>query len=229
MNRAARSQGHGLVATMPAMATEEPAIITGCWQLSAGHHGPIDEEETLSALAHHSRLGMSTLDCGDIYTGVEARIGRFLGSYCPPALRAQVHVNTKFVPDLDSLELVDAGYVEATLRRSIRRLQINGPLDLVQFHWWEYGAGDFVKVAKLLASMTSATVERPRLVRRMGITNFDTASTAAMLQAGIPLATAQVQLSLFGAFGPQCRLHVVGKALCPVLIHTLAWRQTAGL
>ena len=173
-----------------------PTIITGCWQLSAGHHGPIDESEARLALARHVELGMGTLDCGDIYTGVEACIGRFLSS-CPSALRAQVQVNTKFVPDLDSLKRVDSKYVEATLRRSARRLRLRGPLDLVQFHWWDLDAGDFINVACQLAAL--ARPDGPageQLVRKVGITNFDTASTAAILDAGVPLATAQVQLSL---------------------------------
>jgi aryl-alcohol dehydrogenase-like predicted oxidoreductase len=181
------------------MSSVDP-IITGCWQLSSGHHGPLDEEETQRALANHVSLGMGTLDCGDIYTGVEARIGRFtVSEHCPPGIRARLRIHTKFVPDLDRLESVDVRYVEATLRRSIRRLRLPAgqPLDLVQFHWWALGRGNLVQVAQHLGSLADPCGPAgEQLLLQVGLTNFDTATTRAILDAGVKVASTQIQFSL---------------------------------
>lgn len=105
------------------MAAEErpwpPPFILGCWQLSAGHHGPLDEAETGSALEAQLRHGACAFDCGDIYAGVEERLGRFLASAraagVPGAASARMH--TKLVPDLDRLGDYTPEDVEAPLRR----------------------------------------------------------------------------------------------------------------
>ena len=173
-------------------------VITGCWQLSAGHHGQLDNDETFAGLQRRITLGMSTLDCGDIYTGVETLIGKFRTSaqHCTPEMRSKIRVHTKLVADFDTLNSVDAQYVEATLRRSIRRLRQEGPLDLVQFSWWDYKQGDLMGAFEAVAALASGSDEREQLVRHVGLTNFDTATTRRILDTGAPVLSTQVQLSL---------------------------------
>ena len=50
-------------------------IIKGGWHL-AGDHGVIDPDQAVRDMAAFVEGGITTFDCADIYTGVEAMIGR---------------------------------------------------------------------------------------------------------------------------------------------------------
>ena len=165
-----------------------PRIIRGGWQL-AGDHGAVDRERAINDIGAFVDAGLNTVDGADIYSGVETLYGSFnarrraLGQ---PAL--QVH--TKCVPDYDDLPRLDAAYLRRITERSLQRLQTER-LDLVQFHWWNYDAPGCVAAAQALAAQ-----QREDLIRHLGGTNFDTATTAALLDAGVPLVSMQVQYSL---------------------------------
>lgn len=160
-----------------------PRIIRGGWQL-AGGHGEVDRARAVQDMAVFVDAGIDTFDCADIYTGVEELIGEF--RRIQPALR----VHTKFVPDLPDLARVDAAYVQRVIERSLRRLRATR-LDLVQFHWWDYVVPGMVATARLLAELQQAG-----MIRHLGGTNFDTPHSAAMLDAGVPLVSMQIQYSL---------------------------------
>jgi len=190
------------VASSPATTS---MVIVGCWQMSAGHRPDTqyDEAERFQALGYMLRRGACSFDCGDIYTGVEHMLGCFSGSKerhqaaLEGALAPKVH--TKFVPDLSRLINIEADYVEASLRRSIRRLRLppGQPLELVQFHWWDFAAGDYVAVAQHLASFASSDAgDKGRLVKNIGLTNFGTQELRRVLDADVPVASVQVQFSL---------------------------------
>ena len=51
-------------------------VIKGGWQL-AGDHGPVDPNSVDRDMAAFVEAGITTFDCADIYTGVEAKIGAF--------------------------------------------------------------------------------------------------------------------------------------------------------
>ena len=160
-----------------------PRLIRGGWQL-AGDHGQVLAERAVDDMALFAQAGLNTFDCADIYTGVEELIGQY--RLRDPSL--QVH--TKFVPDLALLHQVDEAYVRGVHQRSLQRLHAKR-LDLVQFHWWDYAAGSMVDAARHLL-----TLQREGSLRLIGATNFNTEQTARMLDAGIPLASMQVQYSL---------------------------------
>ncbi len=162
-------------------------VIKGGWHL-AGGHGAIDPESALRDMALFVDAGVTTFDCADIYTGVEALIGRFRAAYPDHAQRVQVH--TKFVPDLSELPHVDRTYVEKIIDRSLSRLGMEH-LDLVQFHWWDFSIPRHVEVALELARL-----HRAGKVRHIGVTNFDTSHLAELIAAGVPIVSNQVQYSL---------------------------------
>jgi aryl-alcohol dehydrogenase-like predicted oxidoreductase len=136
--------------------------------------------------------GVTTFDCADIYTGVEEMIGRFrerlLATQGAEALRA-FKVHTKFVPDWDALARIDRPYVRNVIDRSLRRLRLER-LDLVQFHWWNYQTPGVVETALLLKEL-----QDEGKIDQIGGTNFDTAHVRALLDAGVPLVSMQVQYS----------------------------------
>ncbi len=167
-------------------------VIRGGWQLSASHSQSASADPVADMLAF-ADAGITTFDCADIYTGVEEAIGTFRQRYA--ALRGRealgrIRVHTKFVPDLAVLPVIDKGYVEKVIDTSLKRLGMEC-LDTVQFHWWNYDVSRWLETAQWLEDLRKAGK-----ILRIGGTNFDTAHVVAMRDAGVPVASMQVQYSL---------------------------------
>jgi aryl-alcohol dehydrogenase-like predicted oxidoreductase len=167
-------------------------VIRGGWQL-AGGHGRVDRDQVESDLLAYYDAGITAFDCADIYTGVEEMIGAFRAS----TLRARgadalarLKVHTKFVPDLDLLPRLNRAHTKAIIDRSLKRLQVER-LDLVQFHWWDYAVEGWIETAMILRDLQAAGK-----IDLIGATNFDTFHLAAMVEAGVPIRSLQVQYSL---------------------------------
>jgi len=189
-------------------------VILGGWQLAAGH-GKTDRGEAARNLAAYCEAGICTFDCADIYTGVEELVGDFRAAYLrrhgEEALR-RVKVHTKFVPDLDVLPFLDRSHVRAIIDRSLRRLRCER-LDLVQFHWWDYDVPGCIEAGLWLEELRAEGK-----IEFVGGTNFDTPHMEALVAAGVPLASMQVQYSLLDArpengLVDACRRHAV-QLLC---------------
>ena len=163
-------------------------LIKGGWQL-AGGHGAVDRRAALDDMTAYVEAGLTTFDCADIYTGVEALIGEWRHQ-APADLRSRLRVHTKFVPDLDMLGRMTQAHVRRMITRSITRLRTDR-IDLVQFHWWDFASGDYLQTARWLAAL-----QAEGLIDLIGGTNFDTAHAAAMLREGVRVSTMQVQYSL---------------------------------
>lgn len=180
-------------------------IIKGGWHL-AGDHGAIDPRQAVADMAAFVEAGITTFDCADIYTGVEELIGRFRRA-CPSLARlTQVH--TKLVPDLSVLQTLDRSYVEGIIDRSLTRMGVER-LDLVQFHWWDFGVPRHVEVALELDRL-----RRAGKIARIGVTNFDTPHLQDLLAAGIPVVSHQLQYSLLddrpaASMVPCCHAHSI--------------------
>ena len=162
-------------------------VIKGGWHL-AGDHGVIDPEQAVHDMAAFVQAGITTFDCADIYTGVEALIGRFRALY--PRLAKEVQVHTKFIPDLRMLAEVDSTYVKRSIDRSLMRLGVDR-LDLVQFHWWDYQVPGYVEAAAELSRLRDQGK-----IANIGVTNFDVPRLVEILDAGVPVVSMQAQYSL---------------------------------
>src|SRR5262249_42244866 len=64
-------------------------------------------------------------------------------------------------------------------------------LDLVQLHWWDYAIPGCVETALWLAEL-----QQEGKIDLIGGTNFDTPHVEALVAAGVPLASLQVQYSV---------------------------------
>ena len=153
-----------------------PRLIKGGWQL-AGGHGAVNAERAISDMMVFADAGITAFDCADIYTGVEALIGRFIrerrnlrGSDAPP-----IRVHTKCVPDLDKLPTLSRADIDRIIDRSLTRLGVDR-LDLVQFHWWDYDAPRFVDAALHLRD-----IQRAGKIHHIGATNFGTADRKSVV------------------------------------------------
>ena len=170
-------------------------VINGCWQLSEGHSlgGALDMEDVRRAFHMLVDRGFTTFDCADIYTGAEDFIGSFVAELkrTPGRSPREIQIHTKYVPDLDRLEAVSLADTERIIDRSLRRLNVER-LDLVQFHWWDYGIPRYVEVAGHLARLR----EKGK-IRNIGVTNYDTEHLSALVDAGIPVVSIQSQYSMF--------------------------------
>ena len=167
-------------------------IIKGGWQL-AGGHGQISREAAIEDMFRFVDAGITTFDCADIYTGVEQLIGEFvreLRQRRGSSAVQSVQVHTKFVPDLDALPGLTRAQVEKTIDRSLQRLGVEA-LDLVQFHWWDYDIPRYVEAAQFLGDL-----QRAGKIRNLGVTNFDTPTLGAIVEAGVPIVAHQLQYSV---------------------------------
>jgi aryl-alcohol dehydrogenase-like predicted oxidoreductase len=162
-------------------------VLKGGWQL-AGGHGVVDAEAALSDMDRYVDAGITTFDCADIYTGVEALIGQWIRTRPNGASRIQVH--TKHVPDRDRLPAHSRAEVERGVDRSLQRLGID-VLDLVQLHWWDYDVPGYLDAGRWLADLRAAGK-----VRHIGLTNFDRARLREFVDAGVPIVSHQVQYSV---------------------------------
>jgi aryl-alcohol dehydrogenase-like predicted oxidoreductase len=167
-------------------------VIRGGWQL-AGGHGAVERKAAIEDLRAFFRAGIFTFDCADIYTGVEDLFGQFRAAVLKSDGREvldSLKVHTKFVPDLDLLPRLRKSDVTAAIDRSLHRLGMER-LDLVQYHWWDYGIPGCIEGAIWLAEL-----QKLGKIRFIGATNFNTIQSAALLNAGVPLISMQVQYSL---------------------------------
>ena len=170
-------------------------IIKGGWQLSAGHSldRTIEDVAAVADTVAFVEAGISTLDFGDIYVGVEELIGRALKelqSRYGQSARNMVQLHTKYVPNEKSLSTYDPRDVSAIVNRSLGRLGVD-QVDLVQFHWWNYEANHYLHAMRELFALKDEGK-----IRHIGITNFDTAKTKEFTDAGFKPASTQVQYSL---------------------------------
>jgi len=161
-------------------------LIKGGWQL-AGGHGPIETGDAIADMDRFADAGITTFDCADIYTGVEALIGRWRRAR-RGAGATQVH--TKYVPDMDRLPTHSRADVIGGIDRSLSRLGVE-TLDLVQLHWWDYEVPGYVDATFWLGEL-----QRAGKIQNIGLTNFDHVRLGEIAAAGVPVVSHQVQYSV---------------------------------
>jgi len=168
-------------------------VIKGGWHL-AGGHGHISEEKALEDMLYFTEAGITTFDCADIYTGVEELIGKFIRKHKDAFTSGNldpIQVHTKYVPDYNALATLTKTDTEKIINRSLKRLGVE-QLDLVQFAWWDYQFPKYVETAVHLTKL-----QKEGKIRFLGITNFDTKRIHELLDAGVKIASNQVQYSVF--------------------------------
>ena len=164
-------------------------LLKGGWQL-AGGHGSVETAAALDDMDRFVDAGLTTFDCADIYSGVEALIGNWLRHRRPEGRDQPVQIHTKYVPDRDRLGSHSRADVVHGVERSLLRLGVEC-LDLVQLHWWDYDVPGYVEAAGWLDELC-----RAGKIRHVGLTNFDQRRVAEIIAAGTPVVSHQVQYSV---------------------------------
>lgn len=167
-------------------------VIKGGWQL-AGGHGSFDRRQAIQDMLTFVDAGITTFDCADIYTGVEAMIGEAIAELRKRSeFNADEHiqVHTKIVPDLDKLTTITHSELEAIIDRSLKRLNLER-LHLVQFYWWDLASGNPLDSLDILKQL-----QRKGKIRYLGCTNWNEQAMQGFVDQDFNMISAQVQYSL---------------------------------
>lgn len=183
-------------------------ILNGMWQVS-GAHGSIDPERAVESMFEYLDAGFTTFDLADHYGPAEDFVGEFrrrLEKRRGRDALASVQAFTKWVPMPSPMT---RAVVEANIDHSLRRMNVDA-LDLLQFHWWDYGDERYLDALGHMADL-----QRAGKIKHLALTNFDTEHLGKIINSGIRIVSNQVQYSLIDR-RPQirmaefCRNHGVG-------------------
>ena len=159
------------------------------WQVS-GAHGAIDPARAVEAMFAYHDAGFTSWDLADHYGPAEDLIGEFRRRFATSrgAERlAEIQAFTKWVPYPGRMT---RRAVEDAVGVSRRRMGVDC-LDLLQFHWWDYGDAGYLDALKHLADLRDEGQ-----IRHLALTNFDTERLRVIADHGIGVVSNQVQYSL---------------------------------
>ena len=164
-------------------------IVNGMWQVSGGH-GPIDPGSAVEEMFSYHDAGFTTWDLADHYGPAEDFIGafrrEFTTRYGTERLR-EIQAFTKWVPHPGRMT---RRVVEDAVTLSLSRMSVDR-LDLLQFHWWDYGDRSYLDALRHLADL-----QHEGKIRHLALTNFDTERLRIIADHGIRIVSNQVQCSL---------------------------------
>ena len=164
-------------------------IINGMWQVS-GAHGRIDPGAALDSMLAYHDAGFTTWDLADHYGPAEDFVGEFrrrLAAARGADALAETQAFTKWVPRPGPMT---REIVENNVDISLRRMGVER-LDLLQFHWWDYGDKRYLNALGHLADLRDEGK-----IHRVALTNFDTERLREIADHGIRVVSNQVQYSL---------------------------------
>jgi aryl-alcohol dehydrogenase-like predicted oxidoreductase len=164
-------------------------ILNGMWQVS-GAHGRIDRVRAIDEMFVYHDAGFTTWDLADHYGPAEDFIGdfrrRFVAHHAEARL-GEIQAFTKWVPHPGAMT---RPIVEQAVGVSLSRIGVDR-LDLLQFHWWDYGDPRYLDALKHLADL-----REEGMIRHLALTNFDTQHLRTITEHGIRIISNQVQYSL---------------------------------
>jgi aryl-alcohol dehydrogenase-like predicted oxidoreductase len=180
-------------------------ILNGLWQVS-GAHGVIDQRKAIAEMFSYHAAGFTTWDLADHYGPAEDFVGEFRRQFAErfgAARLGEMQAFTKWVPSQGPMT---RAVVERAVGVSLGRMKVE-TLDLLQFHWWEYGDKRYLDALKYLADLRDEG-----RIRHLALTNFDTERLRIIAEHGIKVISNQVQYSIVDRrpgtrMAPYCREH----------------------
>lgn len=180
-----------------------PRLVRGTWQLHETAR-TLDRTLALAELTATFDLGFTAIETADTYDGIEELLGAFRAHLCnvrgaaaADALRVHTRVSQMGGESLSVQALRDS------IDRSRRRLG-QDRLDLVQLQWWNLSLPGWQEAAQELSRLRAAGA-----IGEIGVTNFPADPLSVLLDAGVPVISNQVQVSLLD---PRSQAHV--RPLC---------------
>ena len=164
-------------------------ILNGMWQVS-GAHGSIEPGRAIAEMFTYHDAGFTSWDLADHYGPAEDFIGAFrveLAARRGEKPLASIQAFTKWVPRPARMT---RQVVEENVKVSLTRMGVDS-LDLLQFHWWEYGDRNYLEALKYLSELCDEGK-----IKHLALTNFDTEHLQIVADHGIEIVSNQVQYSL---------------------------------
>ncbi|KAI1749627.1 putative aryl-alcohol dehydrogenase [Xylaria castorea] len=155
--------------TFPLGPFQVPRLFNGFWQLSSPAWGAGSSDSQDSALSQLVRAGFTAADMADHYGDAELVYGHFRNRL-PPQVKDKVFAATKWCVFGPIGHDVTEEWVLGAVKERCRRL--GGRVELLQFHWYDYGAKEYLDV---LVKLVSIAKTHPELVSAIGLCNFDSA------------------------------------------------------
>ena len=164
-------------------------ILNGMWQV-AGGHGYIEHERAIEDMISYHDSGFTTWDLADIYGPAEDLIGDFRRRL--QGLRGKEELDriqalTKWVPHPG--EITRSAVIE-NIQKSLNRMNVSS-IDLLQFHWWDYNNPHYMDALKYLTDLRDT-----KMIKNIGLTNFDTERVQIMMDSDLPIVSNQIQYSI---------------------------------
>ena len=164
-------------------------ILNGMWQV-AGGHGYIDHEKAVEDMIKYHNSGFTTWDLADIYGPAEDLIGEFRRRLLK--LRGKEELDriqalTKWVPRPGK---ITRSTVIENIQKSLNRMNVSS-IDLLQFHWWDYNNPHYMDALKYLTDLRDT-----KMIKNIGLTNFDTERVQIMMDSDLPIVSNQIQYSI---------------------------------
>jgi aryl-alcohol dehydrogenase-like predicted oxidoreductase len=164
-------------------------VLNGMWQVSGGH-GVIDPGRAVDEMFAYHDAGFTTWDLADHYGPAEDFIGDFRRRFAArngAERLTEIQAFTKWVPYPARMT---RRVVEDAVGISLSRMGVEC-LDLLQFHWWDYGNASYLDALKHLGDL-----QRDGKIRHLALTNFDTERLRTIADHGIGVVSNQVQYSI---------------------------------
>jgi aryl-alcohol dehydrogenase-like predicted oxidoreductase len=159
------------------------------WQV-AGGHGFINRELAIADMMRYHEVGLRSWDLADIYGPAEDFIGVFrrrLSTLKGKEEMDTIQALTKWVPQPGR---ITRSIVKENVESSLRKMNV-GSLDLLQFHWWDYSNPYYIDALRYLFDLRDE-----RLIKDVGLTNFDTETIQTITDSNLKIVSNQVQYSI---------------------------------
>ncbi|KAI1818241.1 putative aryl-alcohol dehydrogenase [Poronia punctata] len=144
-----------------------PRLFNGFWQLSSPAWGAGSADAQDLSLAQLVQAGFTASDMADHYGDAELVYGQFRNRL-PQQIKEQVFAATKWCVFRRIGRPVTNEWVLDAVKERCRRL--GGRVELLQFHWYNYNAKEYLDI---LVELVSITKTHPELVGAIGLCNFD--------------------------------------------------------
>ncbi|KAJ4471062.1 aldo/keto reductase [Lentinula edodes] len=173
-----------------------PRILNGLWQLSSPAWGTASLYKQHMDFEQLVRVGLVATDMADHYGDAELVYGAFRNQL-PPEIGDKIIACSKWCIFGPPVKPITPEFVlEAVVERSRR---LGGRVELLQFHWYDYNAKDYLQI---LVELVKITKSHPHLVTAIGLCNFDSQHTEEACQfllqetGGVGIVSNQIQYSL---------------------------------
>ncbi|KAI1770349.1 aldo/keto reductase [Hypoxylon cercidicola] len=203
--------GNSAVETFQLGSFVIPRLLNGLWQLSSSSWGSGTAKGQVLALLHAVEGGLTATDMADHYGDAELTYGEFR-SQLGPEVRSTLYAATKWCIFSAITTPVTTSFVLSGVRERCRRL--GGRVELLQFHWYDYEAKEYLEI---LVELVCITVSHPELVATIGLCNFDSEHVVEACEyliaktGSVGVVSNQVQFSLVDARPLQKMVHVCEK------------------